>query len=233
MKTTETKPRHSVIILLKYLCQTTKPLIGLLLLLPLAPVDAKDTNHDDNWVNKKTLLVLGDSLSAGYGIAQGKNWTDLLQQKWHQNNKKIQLINASISGDTTANGRHRLPLALQKFQPTIVLIELGANDGLRGLSLKHIKRNLKTLIQSSLNANATVLLMEIMIPPNYGKKYTQAFTQIYTDLAIQYDITLLPFFLQDIAFHPELMQADGLHPNEQAQPKIADLLEKQLSRFIP
>lgn len=172
----------------------------------------------------KTLLVLGDSLSAGYGITAGNNWTDLLQKRIQSKNKNIQLVNASISGDTTANGLKRLPEALKTFQPTWILIELGANDGLRGLSPRHIRHNLELLIQTSLAAGAQVLLMEIMIPPNYGKKYTQAFGKIYHELAEKYSLVLLPFLLKNIALKAEFMQPDGLHPNEKAQQEISDNL---------
>ncbi len=168
----------------------------------------------------KNLLILGDSLSAGYGIAQGKNWTDLLQKKMSENN--IQIINASISGDTTANGLNRLNIALDKFKPDWVLIELGANDGLRGLSIKHIRKNLEQLIQACLAADSKVLLMNISIPPNYGKKYTQAFANIYNDLIKKYSLTAIPFLLETIALRAELMQQDGLHPNEKAQIEISN-----------
>ncbi len=173
-----------------------------------------------NIKNLKTLLILGDSLSAGYGIEQGKNWTDKLQQKMNEIN--IQLINASISGDTTANGLNRLNTALDEFKPEWVLIELGANDGLRGLSIKHIRHNLEQLIQTCLAAESNVLLMNISIPPNYGKKYTQAFENIYSDLTHKYSLTSLPFLLKKIALRPEFMQPDGLHPNEKAQQRISD-----------
>lgn len=192
--------------------------ISLIIALPFEDVSASEISAD------KTLLILGDSLSAGYGIPDGLNWTDLLQKKLNKQDKKIQLINASISGDTTANGLNRLPEALQQHQPALVLIELGANDGLRGLSLRHIKNNLESLIQLCLNAKADVLLMEIIIPPNYGKKYTQAFRQNYHELAGQYSLTLLPFLLENIADNPELMQTDGLHPNEKAQKEISEAL---------
>lgn len=201
-------------------------LIGLIITLPYENVSASEVS-----VNK-TLLILGDSLSAGHGIAHGSNWTDLLQEKLDVENKKIQLINASISGDTTANGLNRLAEALQRFQPALVLIELGANDGLRGLSLRHIRNNLELLIQSCLAAEAKVLLMEIIIPPNYGKKYTQAFRQIYHDLANKYSLTLLPFLLENIALRPELMQLDGFHPNGKAQTEIAEDLWRSLEPLL-
>ncbi len=205
---------------------TTIILIGLMIALSYGDVSAAKAPAN------KTLLILGDSLSAGYGIAQGSNWTDLLQKKLDAQNKQIQLINASISGDTTANGLNRLPKALDQFQPELVLIELGANDGLRGLSLRHIRSNLELLIQSCLTAKAEVFLMEIIIPPNYGKKYTRAFKQIYHDLAKKYSLTLLPFLLENIAVRPELMQVDGLHPNEKAQNEISEGLWLSLEPIL-
>ena len=213
-------------LLFSTLFQTTIILIGLIITLP-----CKDVSASEEALNK-TLLIFGDSLSAGYGIAHGSNWTDLLQEKLDTHNKKVQLINASISGDTTANGVNRLPQALQQFQPELVLIELGANDGLRGLSPGHIKSNLELLIQFCLAAGSQVLLMEIIIPPNYGKKYTLALKQIYHDLAGKYSLTLLPFFLEDIAIRPELMQSDGLHPNEKAQREISENLWLSLEPLL-
>ncbi len=206
--------------------QTTILLIGLIIALPYDDVRASEKTM------QQTLLILGDSLSAGYGITQGSNWTDLLQQQLNAQEKNIRLVNASISGDTTANGLNRLPDALKQFHPDIVLIELGANDGLRGLSLQHIKANLTQLIELSEQAGARVLLMTIHIPPNYGKKYTQAFRQIYHDLALQHSLPQLPFLLKGIALKPELMQRDGLHPNKKAQPKIAEAMWKSLETLL-
>jgi acyl-CoA thioesterase I len=180
----------------------------------------------------KTILILGDSLSAGHGIEQGKNWTDLLQKKFNLNNNKISLINASISGHTTANGINRLPQALKQHRPDIIMIELGGNDGLRGLPIQHIKKNLATLIQLGLDNKAIVLLMHIRIPPNYGKKYTRAFNQVYSDLAEKYSLNLLPFMLEQIALKPELMQADGIHPNASAQPEIMEITYKALKPIL-
>ena len=188
--------------------------------------------YANNEKTQQKLLILGDSLSAAYGIKQGRGWVDLLQNKLSQSNKKIQIVNDSISGDTTANGLNRLPDALQQHQPAWVIIELGANDGLRGLSIAHIRNNLQTLVKSSLASGAEVLLMEIKIPPNYGKKYTRAFNRIYHKLAEQYDLVLLPFMLDEIAVKPELMQADGLHPNEQAQTIISENLWEMLEPVL-
>ena len=186
----------------------------------------------DGRKTEQTLLIMGDSLSAAYGIKQGENWTDLLQDKLLQDNRKIHIVNASISGDTTANGLNRLPDALKQHQAQWVIIELGANDGLRGLSIAHIKHNIESLIKVSLETGAEVILMEIKIPPNYGKKYTQAFNQIYHKLAEQYALTLLAFMLDEIAVKPELMQADGLHPNEKAQQIISENLWRALEPVL-
>lgn len=173
---------------------------------------------------KKTVLILGDSLSAGYGIEHGKNWTDLLQNRFNHHNKEVQIVNASISGDTTANGLNRLSNALEQFEPQLLLVELGGNDGLRGLPIGHIKNNLDAIIQTGMAKNIKVILMAIAIPPNYGKRYTEAFSQIYPQLAQQYALPMIPFILRDIAVNPELMQNDGIHPNEQAQPRIMEQL---------
>ncbi len=177
------------------------------------------------------FLILGDSLSAGYGIAQEKNWVSLLQQRFNSKNINLHIINASISGDTTANGLIRLSKALHKYQPAYLLIELGANDGLRGLPLSLIRSNLKKMIQlvsqlgqpyKTLSYKTKVLLMAIRIPPNYGKKYTQRFNALYSELAQEMGVKLLPFMLNNIAVHSELMQADRLHPTEQAQALIME-----------
>lgn len=176
----------------------------------------------------KTILILGDSLSAGHGIKQGENWTDLLQQRFNDKKIDAQLINASISGDTSANGLNRLPGVLKQYQPDWLIIELGGNDGLRGLPIRHIQNNLESLIQTGLNFGTKVLLMTIRIPPNYGKKYTRAFSRIYPELAQKHSLTLLPFILNDLALNPEMMQTDGIHPNGEAQAEIMEELWESL-----
>lgn len=199
-----------------------------MIIIPLTHADVSASEI----TQRKNLLILGDSLSAGYGISLGQNWTDLFQRRLDVANKDIQVINASISGDTTANGLNRLPQALEEFKPELILIELGANDGLRGHPPAHIRKNLQLLIQLSLAAKAKVILMEIIIPPNYGKKYTQAFTQTYHDLARKYSLDIVPFFLKNIATDSELMQADGLHPNEKAQIKITENVWQSLEPLL-
>lgn len=166
--------------------------------------------------DKKTILVLGDSLSAGYGIEQGSDWVHLLASQLTEHT----WINASISGETTVGGLSRLPALLSEHQPHIVIIELGANDGLRGYSLLTIKKNLSKLVSLSQQQGADVLLLGIRLPPNYGDRYAEGFYQTYFTVANGADIPLVPFFLQGVATNDQYMQADGLHPNAAAQPLI-------------
>lgn len=166
------------------------------------------------------ILVLGDSLSAGYGLQAGEDWVTLLKTELQQKAPAVQVINASISGETSQGGLTRLPELLRQHQPDLVLIELGGNDGLRGLPLTQLRHNLSQMIQYSLAANARPVLLGIQLPPNYGRRYTQAFAQLYPDLAAQFQIPVMPFILEGIGTQPELMQADGIHPKAQAQAQI-------------
>lgn len=169
----------------------------------------------------QTVLVIGDSLSAAYNMKKEDGWVNLLQQRLDDKGNGIhRVINSSISGDTTAGGLSRLPAALKTHQPTIVIIELGANDGLRGLSLQQIQRNLGRMIELAQQSNAVVLLAGMRLPPNYGEVYTQKFHQVFTDLAEREEIRLIPFFLANVGGVAELIQADGMHPNAKAQPII-------------
>ncbi|WP_258405317.1 arylesterase [Shewanella mesophila] len=170
------------------------------------------------------ILILGDSLSASYGMEQDKGWVHLLQKKM----PNVTIINGSVSGETSAGGSRRLPALLESTQAKLVLIELGGNDGLRGFSPKQLKENLTKMITASRQSGAKVLLSEVMVPPNYGPRYAKMFSQVYQDLAVEHDITLMPFFMTKIAIHPELMQADGIHPNEDAQPQIAEFIQPWL-----
>jgi len=179
-----------------------------------------------------TLLVVGDSLSAAYGIAPQQGWVPLLAQRLKKQGYDYQVANASISGDTTDNGRRRLAQALRRHDPQIVILELGANDGLRGLSLKAMQANLAAMIEQSQQHKAQVILLGMRIPPNYGKSYTQGFEQVYQDLAQKYAIHLVPFFLEGVAGHSELTQADGLHPTAEAQPQLVDTVWAQLEPLL-
>jgi acyl-CoA thioesterase-1 len=169
----------------------------------------------------KSIVVLGDSLSAAYKIDIKKGWVALLQQKLDQENKTYTFFNESISGDTSAGGLARIDKALAQHKPELVLLELGANDGLQGLSPKKMKSNLAEIITRSKQAGAKVLLLGMRIPPNYGKRYVDMFYNVYPDLAKEMNIPLVPFILKDVALAKEMMISDGLHPNEKAQPIIA------------
>jgi acyl-CoA thioesterase-1 len=175
-------------------------------------------------VQAKTLLILGDSLSAGYGLSQQQSWVYLLQQKLDQQNSGWKLINASISGETSGGGLARLPALLDQHKPEYVLIELGANDGLRGFPIQQLETNLASMIKQATSQNSKAVLMQIRIPPNYGPRYTKLFTDLYPKVAKEQQVPLWPFFMETIALKPQWMQADGLHPNLEAQPVIADLM---------
>lgn len=181
---------------------------------------------------KTTILILGDSLSAGYQMPIEQSWPSLLPKELQQKGIEAEVINGSISGDTTGNGLQRLPSLLKQHQPDWVLIELGANDGLRGFPPATIQRNLNQLIAQSKQAGSQVALMQIMVPPNYGKRYTQAFANLYPEVAKQQDIPLLPFFLENVIIKPEWMMKDGLHPKADAQPWIAQFMASQLQPIL-
>lgn len=169
----------------------------------------------------KTILVLGDSLSAEYGIARGAGWVGHLEQRL-QSEKSIdaKVVNASISGETTSGGRARLPGLLKQHQPDVVVIELGGNDGLRGLPLKAAESNLRDMIRQAQKSDAQVLLVGMQIPPNYGRAYTDRFFAMYAKLARENKTALVPFFLEGIAERQQLFQADRIHPVAEAQPAM-------------
>jgi acyl-CoA thioesterase I len=164
-----------------------------------------------------TILVLGDSLSAEYGLSRGTGWVKLLEKQLQKDSSSWLVFNASISGETSSGGLARLPKLLEDKKPRIVLLELGANDALRGLSIEQTQNNLRKMIQLSKQSGAKVLLFGIQIPPNYGKEYAQQFKDLYKKLAEQEQIQLLPFFFKGIATNQAMFQADNIHPNEQAQ----------------
>ncbi|MGL5815634.1 MAG: arylesterase [Aeromonas sp.] len=173
-------------------------------------------------VQAQTLLVLGDSLSAGYQMQTEQSWPALLNEKWQQQGGKHRLINASISGETTQGGLARLPTLLEEHKPDWVLIELGGNDGLRGFAPTITRANLTKMLALAKDSKAKVVLTQIQLPRNYGARYLQQFEQIFPDLAEANALPLMPFFLDDIALRPELMMNDGLHPTAEAQPQIRD-----------
>lgn len=176
------------------------------------------------------ILVFGDSLSAAYGIPREAGWVNLLQQELRRTHPQYQVTNASISGETTTGGRQRIAAALRQHQPSIVILELGANDGLRGAPIANIETNLGALIQQARKARAKVLLLGMQLPPNYGADYTARFQALYPKLAQRYHVALVPFFLEGVA--PEQYQADNLHPTARAQPHILRNILPQLRPLL-
>ena len=176
----------------------------------------------------KSIVVLGDSISAGYGIEVSQGWVALLQQKLDQQGTGHIIHNESISGDTTAGGLARIDAALTLHKPAVVIVELGANDGLRGLPPTLIKNNLAGIIHLARQNGAKVLLLSMKIPPNYGKRYIDLFYTIYPQLATELGIPYVPFIMEDVALTKDMMQQDGLHPNAKGQPVIADKVWPQL-----
>ncbi|MDH3841669.1 MAG: arylesterase [Chromatiales bacterium] len=168
------------------------------------------------------ILVLGDSLSAAYGIPLERGWVNLLQARLKTEGYGYEVVNASVSGDTTGAALTRLPRALELHQPAIVIVELGGNDGLRGTPVAQMQRNLASIIEKARAVDAEVLVTGVMIPPNYGAEYTARFSAVYTSLVDEFEVALVPFILDGIALEPSLMQADGIHPTAAAQPRILD-----------
>lgn len=179
-----------------------------------------------------TLLVFGDSLSAGYGVPAGKGWVDLLDRRLQERQVACAVVNASISGDTSAGGRARIDAALARHDPDIVVLELGANDGLRGLSLTAMKRNLSSIIERAKAAGTQVLLLGMELPPNYGPRYTERFSAIYDELAEEHGLPAPPFLLEQVALEPERMQADNLHPNAAGQPLLLETVWPSLEPLL-
>ena len=165
----------------------------------------------------QTILVMGDSLSAEYGLQRGTGWVKLLDDRLRQEGSPWAVLNSSISGETTAGGLTRIPGLLEQKKPGIVFLELGANDALRGLSINETEKNLRKMIQLSKRSGAKVLLFGMQIPPNYGQEYTKQFKDLYPKLASSESVNLLPFFMSGIVSNKELFQADNIHPNEKAQ----------------
>lgn len=173
-------------------------------------------------VKPPVLLVLGDSLSSAFGMEVQEGWVQLLQQRLHQQGKDYRVVNASVSGDTTAAGLARLSQALDVHQPAIVLIELGGNDGLQGLDLGRMRSNLEAMVSRARKSGAEVLLIGMRIPPNYGLGYTERFHDVYAEVAAKTDVPLVPFLLAGVADNWQLMQTDGIHPKASAQEKMLE-----------
>ncbi|MCG9759656.1 MULTISPECIES: arylesterase [Pseudoalteromonas] len=181
---------------------------------------------------KQKLMIVGDSLSAAYGLKQDDGWVKLLQNKYETEQNPIEIINVSVSGQTTGNAVAKISQQLKTISPTHVLIELGGNDGLRGFPIKRLKANLTQLVQSSQQVGANVAVMEIQIPPNLGPRYTSMFTESYQQVTEQTNSYLMPYFMLEVADKPELMQSDNLHPNKEAQPLIRDFMYEEINKWL-
>jgi acyl-CoA thioesterase-1 len=179
-----------------------------------------------------TILVMGDSISAAYGIQREEGWVTLLEERLSRNGQPWRVVNASISGETTAGGLARLPKALDTHKPQLVIIELGGNDGLRGYPIKRIQHNLAAMVELAQSDTSRVLLVGMQIPPNYGPRYTREFADIFKHVAAATDSQLVPFLLEDVVLIPELMQDDGIHPKAQAQPMLLDTLWAYLQPLL-
>lgn len=178
------------------------------------------------------ILVTGDSLSAAYGMPLEQGWVALLQKKLQEAGYPQQVINTSVSGETTSGALARLEQELQRYQPQIVIIELGGNDGLRGLSLSKLRSNLQKMVQLSQQAGIKVLLLGMRLPSNYGATYTEQFHQSYQDVAAQMNIAIVPFFLEPIALERKLFQDDGVHPSAEAQPLLLNVVWPKLEPLL-
>ncbi|GGM24043.1 arylesterase [Pseudomonas asuensis] len=170
----------------------------------------------------QTLLIVGDSISAGLGIEMGQGWAALLEKRLGEQGDSYKVINASISGDTSAGGLSRLPLLLNEHKPDVVIIELGGNDGLRGQPPAQLQQNLALMVDQSKQAGASVLLLGMRLPPNYGVRYTERFAAVYSNVADEKKVALVPFFLEGVGGIAQYMQPDGIHPNVAAQPRLLD-----------
>ncbi len=179
-----------------------------------------------------TLLVLGDSISAAFGLDTRQGWVSLLEQRLAAEGFDYQVVNASVSGDTSAGGLARLPTLLAEHQPQLVIVELGGNDGLRGQPPAQLQQNLAAIVQSARASGARVLLLGMQLPPNYGARYNALFSQVYADVAGAAQVPLLGFFLDGVGGVPALMQGDGIHPNAAAQPRLLDNLWPQLKPLL-
>ena len=193
-----------------------------------AAIDQSTSTASNTQTETQTVLILGDSLSAAYGLTQEEGWVSLLQNMLSQSAdpklSTLTLINASISGETTDGGLARLARLLTQHNPDHILIELGGNDGLQGHSIKKLKNNLRAIVKRSRSADVQVAIQQMQIPTNYGARYNRMFNSAFSDVAAEFDVPVVPFFLADIALNPELMQNDGIHPTAEAQPMIAQFM---------
>lgn len=198
----------------------------------LAPLLMAASALSANAVQAATILIFGDSISAAYGIQREQGWVALLERRLASYGPQFRVVNASMSGETTGGGLARLPKALEVHDPDLLIIELGANDALRGYPVTNIRRNLAQMIQTANPLSRNVLLVAMQIPPNYGLRYTQAFRQVFTDLAERHGVPLANHFIEAVALNPDLMQDDGVHPNAAGQPALLDALWPTIKRLL-
>ncbi len=182
--------------------------------------------------SRPTVLVFGDSLSAGYGLPLGTGWVDLMRRRLAENDQPFVVVNASVSGETTLGGRNRLPAALSQHRPLAVVLQLGANDALRGQSLERMRENLRAMVKASRGAGAEVVLVGMQIPPNYGQQYTRKFQSTYAEVARDENVPFVPFLLDGFAARRTLFQADGIHPTAEAQALMLDTVWKELKPVL-
>ncbi len=207
-----------------------KTICVFVLLLSLQVLNVLPASADQHQPTK--ILVLGDSLSAAYKLAESSGWVHILEEQLKNENYAAEVYNVSVSGATTATGKQLLPGALAQFNPDLVILELGANDGLQGKPIDYIGANLSNLIITVKNAGADVLLLGVRLPPNRGKRYIEPFYQQYSQLSSRYETGLVPFFLDGVAGNTALMMADGLHPNAEGQKVIAELMYPHLKSYL-
>lgn len=199
----------------------------LIISLSLPQAQAQENSPSEQY----TILIMGDSISAGFGIDKQKGWVALLEQEWAKESTLYTIINASISGETSSGGANRITKLLKQHQPNLVIIELGGNDGLRGSPIKLIKQNLSYMVQQSKQSNSDVLLLGMRIPPNYGQTYSQLFADQYSQIANEHGVAIVPFLLKGIAGVDGMMQADGIHPTEAAQTIMLKLVQKGIKNI--
>ncbi len=198
----------------------------------LAPLLTVIAALSTNAVQAATILIFGDSISAAHGIQREQGWVALLERRLAGLGPQFRVVNASMSGETTGGGLARLPKALERHDPDLLILELGGNDGLRGYPVANIQRNLARMIELADPRRRDVLLVPMRIPPNYGARYTRAFRDLFTGLAERYDVPLVSGFIEAVALDPELMQDDGVHPNAAGQPLLLDALWPAIQRLL-
>jgi len=217
------------------IARLVKPLAALLATAALGAVPAVQAQAPASAAQGDTLLVVGDSLSAEYGLKRGTGWVPLLEKQIAGEKKSAKVVNASISGDTTSGGRSRLPALLAQHKPTVVVIELGGNDALRGLPLDMTEQNLSAMTQAAKKAGARVLLVGMQVPPNYGSAYAANFSGLFAKVAKAEKVALVPFFLKGVADAADpvaAFQADRIHPNEQSQPRMLANVWPELKKLL-